>query len=31
MPLAIEGTYSYRVPAGLALAPGDIVEVPVGP
>ncbi len=31
VPLAIEGTYSYRVPAGLALAPGDIVEVPVGP
>ncbi len=31
LPLALEGPYSYRIPAGLRLAPGDYVEVPLGP
>ena len=31
IPLAIDTAYSYAVPAGLALAPGDIVQVPLGP
>ena len=31
LPLALEGPYSYRVPDGLTLAPGDYVEVPLGP
>ncbi|WP_375457159.1 primosomal protein N' [uncultured Methylobacterium sp.] len=31
IPLAIDTAYSYAVPAGLALAPGDVVQVPLGP
>ncbi len=31
LPLAVEGPYTYRVPRGVALAPGDIVRVPLGP
>ena len=31
LPLALEGPYSYRIPADLQLAPGDYVEVPLGP
>lgn len=31
LPLALEGPYTYAVPAGLAVAPGDYVEVPLGP
>ncbi len=31
LPLAIAGPYSYRVPVGMTLAPGDYVEVPLGP
>ena len=30
MPVALDQTYSYRVPAGLDLAPGDVVTVPLG-
>ncbi len=30
VPVALDQTYSYRVPAGLDLAPGDIVTVPLG-
>src|SRR5665647_717162 len=30
VPVALDQTYSYRVPAGLALAPGDVVTVPLG-
>jgi primosomal protein N' (replication factor Y) len=30
VPVALDTTYSYRVPAGLALAPGDVVSVPLG-
>ncbi len=30
VPVALDQTYSYRVPAGLALAPGDLVAVPLG-
>jgi primosomal protein N' (replication factor Y) len=30
-PVALDQTYSYRVPHGLALAPGDVVRVPLGP
>ena len=30
VPVAVDTAYSYRVPAGLALAPGDFVEVPLG-
>ena len=30
LPLALEGPYSYRVPADLRLAPGDYVIVPLG-
>jgi primosomal protein N' (replication factor Y) (superfamily II helicase) len=29
-PVAVEVSYSYRVPAGLVVAPGDFVEVPLG-
>jgi primosomal protein N' (replication factor Y) len=29
-PVALDQAYSYRVPAGLALAPGDVVAVPLG-
>ena len=30
-PVALNQTYSYRVPRGMALAPGDVVCVPLGP
>jgi primosomal protein N' (replication factor Y) (superfamily II helicase) len=30
VPLALDRTYSYRAPEELALAPGDIVNVPLG-
>ena len=30
VPVALDQTYSYRVPAGLDLAPGDLVSVPLG-
>ncbi len=30
VPVALDQTYSYRVPKGLALAPGDLVAVPLG-
>jgi primosomal protein N' (replication factor Y) len=30
VPVALDQTYSYRVPAGLDLAPGDVVTVPLG-
>ncbi|MDE2365048.1 MAG: primosomal protein N' [Hyphomicrobiales bacterium] len=29
-PVAVDNSYSYRVPPGLDLAPGDIVEIPLG-
>ena len=29
-PVAVDVAYSYRVPAGLSLAPGDFVEAPLG-
>ena len=31
VPVALDRAYSYRVPAGLSLAPGDVVAVPLGP
>ncbi|HEY6992744.1 MAG TPA: primosomal protein N' [Xanthobacteraceae bacterium] len=31
VPVALDQAYSYRVPAGLELAPGDLVTVPIGP
>ena len=31
VPVALDQAYSYRVPEGLALAPGDLVTVPLGP
>ena len=31
IPVAVDTAYSYRVPAALDLAPGDIVVVPLGP
>ena len=31
IPLALDQAYSYAVPPGLVLAPGDIVQVPLGP
>ncbi|MCB1377713.1 MAG: primosomal protein N' [Alphaproteobacteria bacterium] len=31
LPLALEGPYSYRIPAGLVLSAGDYVAVPLGP
>ncbi len=31
LPLAVPQAYTYRVPAGLVLAEGDYVEVPLGP
>jgi primosomal protein N' (replication factor Y) (superfamily II helicase) len=31
VPVALNQTYSYRVPRGMALAPGDVVCVPLGP
>ena len=30
VPVALDQLYSYRVPAGLDLAPGDVVAVPLG-
>ena len=30
VPVALDQTYSYRVPPGLDLAPGDVVTVPLG-
>jgi primosomal protein N' (replication factor Y) (superfamily II helicase) len=30
LPLALDKAYSYRAPAGLNLAPGDLVKVPLG-
>ena len=30
VPVALDQTYSYRVPDGLDLAPGDLVCVPLG-
>ena len=30
VPVALDQTYSYRVPAGTELAPGDLVAVPLG-
>ena len=31
VPVALDQTYSYRVPPGMTLAPGDLVRVPLGP
>jgi primosomal protein N' (replication factor Y) len=31
VPVALDRAYSYRVPDGLELAPGDVVSVPLGP
>ncbi len=31
LPVAVERAYSYGVPEGMAVAPGDIVAVPLGP
>ncbi|MBB5753585.1 primosomal protein N' [Prosthecomicrobium pneumaticum] len=31
VPVAVDTCYTYRVPPGMALAPGDIVAVPLGP
>ncbi|WP_029074954.1 primosomal protein N' [Kaistia adipata] len=31
LPLAVDGPYTYKVPAGLDLAAGDVVRVPLGP
>jgi len=31
VPVALDHTYSYRVPGELELAPGDLVRVPLGP
>ena len=31
IPLALDNAYSYAVPAGLVLSPGDVVQVPLGP
>ena len=31
VPVAVEGPWSYRVPEGLDVRPGSIVQVPVGP
>lgn len=30
LPLPLEGAYDYAVPEGMGLAPGDLVEVPLG-
>ena len=30
VPLALDQAYSYRVPAGMTLAPGDFVNIPLG-
>jgi primosomal protein N' (replication factor Y) (superfamily II helicase) len=31
LPVALNQTYSYRVPGGLEVRPGDLVRVPLGP
>src|SRR3954447_20579191 len=31
VPVALDHAYSYRVPRGMALKPGDVVAVPLGP
>ncbi|MGA8900704.1 hypothetical protein, partial [Bradyrhizobium sp.] len=31
VPVALDRAYSYRVPRGLDLKPGDVVCVPLGP
>ncbi|MBR1207785.1 MULTISPECIES: primosomal protein N' [unclassified Bradyrhizobium] len=31
VPVALNQTYSYRVPRGMELAPGDVICVPLGP
>ena len=31
VPVALDHTYSYRVPRGMELKPGDVVGVPLGP
>src|ERR1700704_3067096 len=31
VPVALNQAYSYRVPRGMDLAPGDVVCVPLGP
>ncbi len=31
VPVALDRAYSYRVPAGMTLEPGDVVAVPLGP
>jgi len=31
VPVALNQTYSYRVPRGMELSPGDVVCVPLGP
>ncbi|MFO1097408.1 MAG: primosomal protein N' [Xanthobacteraceae bacterium] len=31
VPVALDHAYSYRAPDGIALAPGDLVTVPLGP
>src|SRR5689334_191819 len=31
VPVALDQTYSYRVPRGMELKPGDLVAVPLGP
>ncbi|MVT69113.1 primosomal protein N' [Bradyrhizobium pachyrhizi] len=31
VPVALNQTYSYRVPRGMELAPGDVIGVPLGP
>ncbi len=31
VPVALDQAYSYRVPDGMTLAPGDVVTVPLGP
>src|ERR1700688_3220860 len=30
VPVAVDSPYSYRIPADLTLAPGDLVAVPLG-
>lgn len=31
IPLALDQAYSYAIPAGMLLRPGDVVQVPLGP
>jgi primosomal protein N' (replication factor Y) len=31
IPVAVDRPYSYRIPEGMELAPGDVVAVPLGP